>query len=109
MFLFHRTSRRNCTPSLRPIIQTLSTKPFASTFTSKMPTTELAFSDFKQETAKEAIEAVRAGIKIFKTVPGNYLSRVGHILKHNGDNVASKYNVVLAIGILQPLVQPFIY
>jgi len=64
-----------------------------------MPITELVFSVFRPEVAKEGFAALTTSVpKYISGLPGNLLSRVGHIIKHNGNDVSSEHRAVLGIG-----------
>ncbi|KAF1998473.1 hypothetical protein P154DRAFT_247738 [Amniculicola lignicola CBS 123094] len=68
-----------------------------------MPNTELVFSAFKPDVAKQGFAAVQSTIKIFESVPGCLSAKIGHVLRYQGRDVRTEYRGVLAIGTLLPL------
>lgn len=67
--------------------------------TTKMPITELISTVFRPEVAKEGFAAITTSVpKHFSGLPGILFQRVGHIIKHNGNDVSSEYRGILGIG-----------
>lgn len=64
-----------------------------------MPITELVFSAFRPEVAKEGFAALTTSVpKHLGGLPGILLHRVGHIIKHNGNDISSEHRGLLGIG-----------
>jgi hypothetical protein len=64
-----------------------------------MPITELVFSVFRPEVAKEGLAVIKKSVpKHFGGLPGILLQRVGHIIKDNGNDASSEHRAVLGIG-----------
>ncbi|KAF2738593.1 hypothetical protein EJ04DRAFT_586010 [Polyplosphaeria fusca] len=60
-----------------------------------MPITEFVFPILKPETAQEALSAVYRESKPFLNFTGIQYRRVGHILRHNADDISSQYRFIL--------------
>ena len=63
-----------------------------------MSVNELVFSIFKPETSAAALQATRAAVTGFDKVQGTIFRSVGHVLRHNGEDVASQHRAVLGLG-----------
>lgn len=63
-----------------------------------MTITELVFPSFKPETAKEALPVFRDAAKVFDGVSGLLTRNVGHIIRHNGEDISQEHRSVLSIG-----------
>jgi hypothetical protein len=64
-----------------------------------MPITELVFSVFRPEVAKEAFATITTSVpKYLGGLPGILSPRVGHIITHNGNDISSEHRAILGIG-----------
>ncbi|KAF2114955.1 hypothetical protein BDV96DRAFT_576202 [Lophiotrema nucula] len=61
-----------------------------------MSTTELVFSNLKPGVTQQLIAALR-GSPAFQNIPGNLYKRIGHVVRHNGEDVTSQERIVLGL------------